>query len=371
MNLTKEKKNRFEKHPVISIIFVYLFFLFVWILVDVVYSNIFSSFTHTYEVFKSEKPIGHVNVSNKTFRWVSRHSGEYDTQVHLNNFGFRNKEDFNEQTIRNKQLIFALGDSTTAGFENSYKSSYPKVLNSILGNEYIVFNTGVRGFDTNQVIINYTSKLQKLKPDALVYMICENDLEGNINPELYPSIKNYYGKGVVEDDGRYRFIEPVSGVERFKIQMKVVLAKNLQLSYRYIFTPLISLMKKTSYTKEEIYDSKQIDKLKELLGRLDVLAQEQNMPLYITWFPYLKYANEENTKIPKYYQDVKKFVVENLTHSSFISTYEPLIKYYSRYPSDENTRFLFPYNLHATDFGSEKLANIIGKVLKIKLYNKK
>lgn len=205
--MIKKNSNSFEQHPVLTVIFINIFFIFVWLSIDLIYSNFISSFTHTYEVFKSVKPIGHTNVENKRFRWISR-NGEFDEEVKLNNLGFRNNEDFNEETIKDKKVIFAIGDSTTAAFENSYEASYPKVLNNILGKDTIVFNTGVRGFDTNQVIINYQTKLRKLKPDALIYMICENDLKGNIDAELYPKIMRYYGKGIIRDDGSFRFLEP-------------------------------------------------------------------------------------------------------------------------------------------------------------------
>ena len=366
MNSINTNTNTFEKHPIITILFVNILFLFVWICIDLVYSNFISSFTHTYEVFKSVKPIGHVNVENKTFRWVSRYSGEYDAEVKFNNLGFRNNEDYNEQIIEGKKVVFALGDSTTASLENSYENSYPKVLNNLLGDKYIVFNTGVRGFDTNQVIINYKTRLEKLKPDLLIYMICENDLNGNIDPELYPSIIRYYGKGIINDDGSYKFIEPVSGFEKLKIEMKIGMAKNLQLTFKYIFMPLASFIKrvnKHSSREKNYFDTRELNKLEELLLRLNKIALEDNIPLYITWFPYLKYADESNTQIPMHYKKIQKFVDQNLSNAYFISTYEPLIEYYKNNPSNETTSFLFPYNLHATDFGSVKLGTLIAEEL--------
>ncbi len=340
-------------------------------MIDLIYSNFVSSFTHTYEVFKSVKPVGHTNVENKTFRWQSRHKGEYDAEVTLNNLGFRNSEDFNEQSIKDKKVIFAIGDSTTAAFENSYEASYPKALNDILGKETIVFNTGVRGFDTNQVIINYQTQLRKLKPNAVIYMICENDLEGNVNTELYPKIMRYYGKGLVNtEDGSFTFIEPVKGTQRREIAVQTFVAKNFQLSFEKIYMPLIALLRKKPTTpaiKKDNFDPEKLKKLEELLVILNDLTKEDNIPLFITWFPYLIQGDEENTIIPQYYKKTRTFVDENLKNSLFISTYEPLLKYYQQYPSTKATEFLLPYNKHATDFGSIELSKLIGDVVKTKL----
>ncbi len=368
LNLTNKPQSSFEKHPVVTIVFINLFFIFVWICIDLIYSNFISNFTHTYEVFQSKKPIGHLNVENKTFRWISRHSGEYDAEVRLNNLGFRSDKEFDKNTTKGKKVVFALGDSTTAAFENSYEKSYATILNNILGKEYLVFNTGVRGFDTNQIIINYTTRLEKLHPDALIYMICENDLEGNIDHDLYPSVKGYFGKGIVNKDGSYSFLEPVSGIAREEIELKTWMAKNFQLSFKYIFMPLTTLMKtlkRDSSKKKEVFDANEQKKLEALLTQLSEDAKRSNTPLYITWFPYLQRGAEADTQIPLYYKQTRDFVENNLSDVSFISTYEPLIKYYKQHPSiDEKTRFLYPYNLHATDFGSEKLGTIVGKQLK-------
>ncbi len=372
LNLTKEKSSAFEKHPIVTIIFINLFFIFIWLAIDLIYSNFISSFTHTYEVFKSVKPVGHANVENKTFRWQSRHKGEYDAEVTLNNLGFRNNEDFNEQSIKDKKVIFAIGDSTTAAFENSYKASYPKVLNDTLGKETIVFNTGVRGFDTNQVVINYQTQLRKLKPDAVIYMICENDLEGNVNAELYSKIMRYYGKGLVNTKDRsFIFIEPVKGIERRKISIQTFVAKNFQLSFKKIYMPLTALLRKKPTVpaiKKDNFDPEKLKKLEELLVILNDLTKEDGIPLFITWFPYLTKGSEENTTIPQYYKKTRAFVEENLKNSLFISTYEPLLRYYQQYPSTKKSEFLFPYNMHATDFGSIKMSKLIGDVVKTELY---
>lgn len=365
--MTNDKNNLFEKHPALTIVFINLFFIVVWLSIDLIYSNFVSSFTHTYDVFKSVKPIGHTNVHNKTFRWQSRPADEFDAEVRLNNLGFRNNEDFNDQTIKGKHLIFALGDSTTAAFENRYEASYPKVLNDILGKNTIVFNAGVRGYDTHQVIINYQTRLRQLKPDAVIYMICENDLEGNVNPELYPKIKGYYGKGVVNtQDGSFTFLEPEHGLERTKIEFQVFLAKNFQLSFNNICMPLLSLLTQSTaptHSKEE-FDPLKLEKLQKLLTVLNHLTNEDHIPLYITWFPYLAKGDEGNTTIPRYYKETKIFVAENLKNSVFIPTYEPLIHYYKEHPSTEETRFLLPDDPHATDFGSIKLGKIVGDELK-------
>ncbi len=100
---------------------------------------------------------------------------------------------------------------------------------------------------------------------------------------------------------------------------------------------------------------------------LNDLTNEDHIPLYITWFPYLTKGDEQNTNIPRSYKKTKVFIEDNLKNSFFIPTYEPLIKYYQKHPSTRDTQFLFFYNKHATYFGSIKLSKLIGDILKRKL----
>lgn len=370
--MTNHEPSLFEKRPVLTGLMLNFFILLVWLGIDLVYSNLLSSFTHTYAVFKSIEPIGHTNVQNKTFRWQSRKKDEFDAEVRLNNLGFRNNEDFDANSTRGKKVIFALGDSTTAAFENSYENSYPYVLNQTLGEENLVVNAGVRGFDTNQVIIQYQTQLQKLQPDALIYMICENDLEGNLNAELYPQILRYYGKGIVDTaDGSFSFIEPATGVQRAVISFSGFMAQNFQLSFENIYMPLSALLK-WSETSEEteatsVFDEAQQKKLEELLLVLNEMSLREHIPLYITWFPYLSKAAEQNTSVPLHYEKTKRFVAAEMKNAVFIPTYEPLMQYYSVYPSTPQTQFLLPHDPHASEFGSVILGRLIGEEMKKEL----
>lgn len=368
--MTNNKPSFFEQRPVLTSIMLNLFFLFIWLGIDLFYSNLLSSFTHTYAVFKSVKPIGHMNVQDKTFRWQSRYKDEFDAEVRLNNLGFRNNQDFDANSTEGKKVIFALGDSTTAAFENSHENSYPYVLNRILGEKNLVFNAGVRGFDTNQVIIQYQTQLQKLQPDALIYMICENDLEGNVNAELYPQILHYYGKGLVDTaDGSFKFIEPVTGLQRALISLSGFMAQNFQLSFENIYMPLSSLLKGHVKSTEaaSVFDETQQKRLEELLLVLNEMSLREHIPLYITWFPYLSKAAEQNTSVPLHYEKTKRFVARQMKDTVFIPTYEPLIQYYTAYPSTPQTQFLLPHDPHASEFGSVMLGRLIGEGMKKEL----
>ena len=100
---------------------------------------------------------------------------------------------------------------------------------------------------------------------------------------------------------------------------------------------------------------------------LNNLTYEDQIPLFITWFPELTRGDEANTKIHKYYKKTRAFVTGNLKNSFFIPTYEPLLKYYKENPATKETEFKLPYDGHASDFGSIKLSNIIGHSLKQEL----
>lgn len=132
--------------------------------------------------------------------------------VHINNFGFRHHDDID--TSRNEYSIFAIGGSTTQGYDYAYKNTWCQVLEGHLENHFQkpinVYNGGTAGAAMFDHLALLTNRTIHLKPDMVVLFAGVNDL--NL---------------LLGDDNKYRFnniyerVEHVSwyklGVARFTL----------------------------------------------------------------------------------------------------------------------------------------------------------
>lgn len=81
------------------------------------------------------------------------------------------------ETIHDKKIIVALGDSLTAGMGVSEELNYPSLLQKKIDNShlhYTVKNVGISG-DTTSGVLNRLEWVQKLNPDIVILEIGAND----------------------------------------------------------------------------------------------------------------------------------------------------------------------------------------------------
>src|SRR3989344_3134093 len=71
--------------------------------------------------------------------------GEYDIFVKINNLGLRDTN-YNPKLNSNIKKILILGDSMTFGYGVEQEESYPEILETLLGKDYTVINSGVGGY---------------------------------------------------------------------------------------------------------------------------------------------------------------------------------------------------------------------------------
>jgi len=79
-----------------------------------------------------------------------------------------------------EKVIFCLGDSFTYGVGVDFKDSYPLQLERILKNNFgytqaRVFNLGVPGYDSSQILKRFKTQLNKVKPDIVIATVGAND----------------------------------------------------------------------------------------------------------------------------------------------------------------------------------------------------
>lgn len=81
---------------------------------------------------------------------------------------------------KSKVVILCLGDSYTFGIGAAYQYSYPRQLERILnerfsGSSYEVYNLGIPGSNSSQLVNNMQDNVDKYDPDILIVMTGRND----------------------------------------------------------------------------------------------------------------------------------------------------------------------------------------------------
>lgn len=86
----------------------------------------------------------------------------------------------NFESTENVYRILCLGDSITygigAGFENSYPVQLEQILNEkVKGQKFKIFNLGVPGYNSAQVLQTLKKNLAALKPNMVIVLVGDND----------------------------------------------------------------------------------------------------------------------------------------------------------------------------------------------------
>jgi hypothetical protein len=356
--------NWFQKNPKKSILLVYIGFAALFLLADFVLSNINKSCLDI-ELYQTEHPIGHVHKSDQEFYYGVKFWKPYKNKIQINNLGFRGNLPFNNDTINGKDVVFTVGDSATAALEVALENSYPYVLGKKIGNKYIVFNAGVRAYDTNQVIIQYVNKLRFLNPKKIIYMIYPNDLSQNIN--AHPFQKEYYtyfGRGMLSDNYEIQYIKPSRKNLSFKDLGKWKFKVNFNLT-SYLITRIVTafLSQPNPRAMVKINTDAALNKMKSLLKHFDMTTAKDNVKLYITFFPGFTQNPEKAVSSEEYlaYKEIKRFVESDLNNSSFIPIVDVLLEEYQTIP--DKPRFTFKRDQHANEYGNREIGRVIAEYL--------
>jgi lysophospholipase L1-like esterase len=106
---------------------------------------------------------------------------EFRTSIRLNSLGFRGGEV--KDVPPGGRRVVVLGDSQAAGFEvperQSYEALLQQQLTSALGTPVQVINAGVRGYGTDQELLEYEKQIRQLHPDVVVLHFSANDSDDN------------------------------------------------------------------------------------------------------------------------------------------------------------------------------------------------
>lgn len=98
---------------------------------------------------------------------------EFVISVQANAEGCKDRE---WSLTKHKKRIFCLGDSFTEGIGSSKDSSYPDILQQLVGDSIEVCNAGISGSDPFYEYMLLKQKLLKYKPDVVLVSINQTDV---------------------------------------------------------------------------------------------------------------------------------------------------------------------------------------------------
>jgi lysophospholipase L1-like esterase len=106
---------------------------------------------------------------------------EFRTSIRINSLGFRGGE-IKDVPPGGKRVV-VIGDSQAAAFEVAERQTYEALLQrrltDALGVPVQVINAGVRGYGTDQELLEYERRIRQLHPDIVVLHFSANDADDN------------------------------------------------------------------------------------------------------------------------------------------------------------------------------------------------
>lgn len=363
-------RSCFDRHPRKTVLAVYLIVLAGFLALDFVVSTIRKS-TLEIALYERMEPMGHVARSNFSGYFGVRFWDEFKSPVAFNNLGFRNDLPFVPETTAGRKVVVALGDSTTACLEVPVMQSYPAVLERELGTNVVVFNAGTRAYDTQQVILNYLTRIRPLRPSAVVYLICPNDYNNNVEVEAKSDYIRYYGKGLINDRHETEYVQPVirslPGSERFRILFKTnfnltscVANRIAQVAGRFASGQPGSAQWGTAH----YCTPATMRKMEQLLAFFDKETARDGVVLFLAFMPEFEKPPQVARKTEMYlaYVGTRDFVGSNLTNTVFIPTFDIYLDKYAAQPG--RPRFTFKRDPHANEYGNRWLGEVIGSYMR-------
>lgn len=112
-----------------------------------------------------------------------------------NSFGFNDTQWTGERTPGVPRIACLGGSTTEGGNSAGRKGSYPFLLEQVLeertGRDFEVFNTGISGWTTNEMLVAWFLTIQDLQPDVVVLHEAVNDLEPRFRPDFRPDYSHW------------------------------------------------------------------------------------------------------------------------------------------------------------------------------------
>ena len=326
---------------------------------------------------------------DKRLGWVQKPGLDVTT---LTEFGWTvrfqtNEDGLTPPTARREKnagilRIIFFGDSTVVGRSVPQDKTVNAQLESFLREKGIpaeVFNAGVQGYSTDQVLLRMEELLPLYKPDIVIYGACDNDFGGNVSRVAYGQAKPMFR---LKKDGSLEEISPdlQRGVKTFGGGLR----KWLQYSalYRFFQPKLIILRARMGHWEERnllgiapeiYYRSESLDQIdwrifSALVKKMKEVVEENHARFFFyshpaiaeVWDPYIRDTEQRlKLKLGEYDRHALERRVEEVakqTETEFI----PLIDGFVARQS-EGPFHLLSRDPHANPRGNELTAQALEK----------
>lgn len=181
----KRTRSTISRNILISVVSV----LFAVLLGEIVLRSFFAGSITLFPRFHTRADYGEFVLRktrpNTTFQ---HHSIDGTWTFTINAQGFRDSRNYPYEKPPGRLRILALGDSQTEGYEVRQEETWAAGLERYLAREGVdseVFNMGISGFSTAEILAFLESEGVRYKPDVVVYGLFVNDFRDNVRVGLY------------------------------------------------------------------------------------------------------------------------------------------------------------------------------------------
>ena len=304
---------------------------------------------------------------NQSSRFISF---EWDVQIDINSFGFRDDEGIYEN---GKKKILILGDSFTEGFGVSHENTFSKKLEKRLIKEnfnYSVLNAGITGnnlVDYVEIYNTYFKNFSDIKV-VLIALFVGNDLKDNNTLRKVTNLKKeklfFRLKYFAAKNSTFYNILNRSVKSNFKIRKvltKIGIIKEKESILSNYDSKNKKFLKKINYSAHLINKFKDNNKKKRILVAL-IPSKEQIDDNYWKFLKQIK-----NNNLPKLNRNLPTTLMQEKLNRygvkfiNFETIFNNSIKL--------NHPIYFKYDAHTNENGHEIMAQEIFKMIKDDLSN--
>ncbi len=239
-------------------------------------------------------------------------NNDYQINVEINSFGYRDKE-WKLQT--NNKNILIVGDSYTAGFGINVEDRWPNVLSNLLNtnpiNKYDLYNAAVSGYNLEQMEKTIEKLIPIVKPRKVILGLTIDALDRLNDPYVY-----FHGFSLKQSKAPYA---KIYGNELYFHHFKNSFLRAIEyyplkysVLYNFIISKLIILKQKFIYDKNRQNNNSVLIKTKNILAELNSKLNGENIKLII--LPIIQHKAREkkfSKLVLERYNDLKSFCENN------------------------------------------------------------
>lgn len=193
-----------------------------WLVADLVLLLVFGPVRTVEDFYEPDRQCGYRMKPDLEFVFASPYHG-YAATIRTNELGWRDDPIWVPKPPGTYRVLL-LGDSMTAGLEVDKDETFEAVCERRLATQRPteVLNSGVRGYNLDNIIGSFQSDGLRVEPDLVVYVFTDNDLTGKetFEPETTDASRGFSLRGLVGRVATYSHITYRLELLRQRIQLR-------------------------------------------------------------------------------------------------------------------------------------------------------